>query len=77
MTKPDLIDSITQTHITTIDRAVRGGDFGARQLENILMNVRHHLVLLDSERKALLEICGKWEETCASFEELSKPGEGK
>lgn len=77
MTKLDLIDDVTQTHITTIDRAVKGGDFGARELENILINVRHHLVLLDSERKSLLEICDKWEETCTRLEGLAKSGESK
>ena len=77
MTKTDMIDRVTQGHITAIDRALRGSDTRTQQLENILMNVRHHLVLLDSERKSLLEICDKWEETCTRLEGLAKSGESK
>lgn len=77
MTKPDLIDIMTQSHIATIDRAVCHLSYNSTQLKNILMNVRHHLVLLDSERKSLLEICDKWEETCTILEGLAKSGESK
>lgn len=62
MTKTDLIDRVTQGHITAIDRALSVSDTRTRKLENILISVRHHLVLLDNERKILKEACAKWQE---------------
>lgn len=68
MKKTDLIDSVTKGHITAIDRALSGSNVRKRKLENILISVRHHLVLLDYERKTLKEICAKWAETAKAGE---------